>query len=242
MKRILNTLAQKWPEYLLEILVITVGILGAFTLNNWNERVNQEKRSNDLLKSLKTEFTNNLGQLEEVLQSHNLVRSSSVDLLNIINKNRFVTDDSLKKHISAIGWNYTFDPQSSALNSAISSGDIHYLINDSLVQALFQWPDMVFDVREDEMRAKEMYTNIIMPFTLEFIMETDIISYYYDNADFQFKSNYESDYKGLVYNRKFENHIALRLENISDVLAELEPIYQQNLKIINLINNELRYR
>ena len=37
MKKILSHLNTNWYKYLLELIVITAGVLGAFALNNWNE-------------------------------------------------------------------------------------------------------------------------------------------------------------------------------------------------------------
>jgi hypothetical protein len=57
MTRILNILKEKWPEYILEILVITIGILGAFALNNWNENRQIRNKEQDYLIRLHDEIT-----------------------------------------------------------------------------------------------------------------------------------------------------------------------------------------
>ena len=61
MKKILETLNRKWAEYLLEMIVITLGVVGAFALNNWNEnRIKQTELNTyllNLVENLKSDVT-----------------------------------------------------------------------------------------------------------------------------------------------------------------------------------------
>jgi hypothetical protein len=90
MKRILTTLSQKWPEYLLEILVITVGILGAFTLNNWSEGLKQHQSDINFLKNLKYELELDTAALNDKIR---IYRNINVDIFTT--KSSIQTDREL---------------------------------------------------------------------------------------------------------------------------------------------------
>lgn len=96
MKKILETLSAKWAEFLLEIVVIVVGILVAFALDSWNQKIATKRQLTDsmakLLEDLKKDslllnrqfevfqnFANNAESINELLTSRN-----SYEDINII--------------------------------------------------------------------------------------------------------------------------------------------------------------
>ena len=82
MKRILSTLAQKWPEYLLEILVLIIGIYGAFELDSWNEQRQREEKLNALFEKVKNEMIVDLRRLDEVNRINHTLTFQADSILN----------------------------------------------------------------------------------------------------------------------------------------------------------------
>ena len=79
MKTILEILQRKWAEYLLEILVIVIGVLGAFILNNWNDQRKLKKEEKVTLSNFKESLKNDLQNLEFRIDLNNRV-DSSIDI------------------------------------------------------------------------------------------------------------------------------------------------------------------
>jgi uncharacterized protein YpmB len=70
MNRIFITLKKKWPEYILEILVITIGILGAYALNDWSANRSRKQTELKILKEIKSNLELDLIDLNENRQGH----------------------------------------------------------------------------------------------------------------------------------------------------------------------------
>lgn len=63
MKKIINHLTENWIRHGFETLVVTIGILGAFTLNNWNEGRKEEIFERKVLNELRISLLRNIHAL-----------------------------------------------------------------------------------------------------------------------------------------------------------------------------------
>lgn len=133
MKRIFKTLSQNWPEYVLEILVITIGILGAFTLNNWKERSDTSDQVYRSLNNLLTELEDDSVQFHYQLLSSTQTLTSIRNLLNSLNQS---DPDSTEYFYHKSRSFILYVPQNSSFQSMNQLGLLQNVTNPDLLYLL----------------------------------------------------------------------------------------------------------
>ncbi|WP_420581504.1 hypothetical protein [Reichenbachiella sp.] len=127
MKKILETLRRKWTEYLIVVLVITIGILGAFALNNWNENRKSAHEKHNYYKQLLIDLKADINYAEFMI--------SSLDS-SITRHNKYI--ESLKQPYTTSNESFNkiwgnelstriLEFKTSTIKSLINTGDIKLL-------------------------------------------------------------------------------------------------------------------
>lgn len=144
MKRILTTLSQKWPEYLLEIIVITVGILGAYALNNWNEGRKNQQLELDIYENLHSSLKTDSVKLVRILGHINASIEAQETIIQ--NDHDYVTECCDPEQVLAdlYDGSFSFFPKYGAYNQIVSDGQLPIIRNEEIRDKLTELYDYQF--------------------------------------------------------------------------------------------------
>ena len=106
----LQHLKEDGYKYILEILVITLGILGAFALNNWNENRKDRVLEQELLAQLLIELREDVARFKIWSEDHKQVSRHTRQVLYALKNDLPMTDtllEDFKKITSPFGFVYS---------------------------------------------------------------------------------------------------------------------------------------
>ncbi|MEO9871104.1 hypothetical protein [Ekhidna sp.] len=164
MKKIFQTFFEKWPEYLLEILVITIGILGAFTLNNWKERSNTQEQVRRSLQNVISELEDDSVQFHYQQESSSQTLENLRNLLDVV-LNPNSSTDSMEYFYHKSRSFILYVPQNSSFQSMNQLGLLQYISNPDLLYQIqnyytFTQPNVKILRDIEEQRFKENMNTI----------------------------------------------------------------------------------
>ena len=232
MKKILAHLKENWIRHGFETLAVLVGVLSAFTLNNWNEERKDRREEHQILLQLKQEYTSNLNQLDQKDSVRNVLIHNSNILLGYCDQPSGASADTLIALIGTLGSVPTFDP---IANDIIESGHLRLIQDRELRQLLSSWTTEVVQLQEEERHWVEARNNLLIPFLIKNgIMRDAISDYFLKNA-----TQPTDSVTGILINPEFPgvlsiiiafNHVANRQSGILRVrISRILELIDHNL-------------
>ena len=233
MKRILTILSQKWPEYLMEILVITIGILGAFALNNWNESRKARDQEILILQNLRAELEGNFSQWDFIFERQKVRHAATQHLLS--NDLHVLTTERLDLLMDSVLYNWTFNPSRGVYQSIINSGKLDLISNRELRTQIAGLGDKVDDYIEDEASAWSFSRTYLQPLSAKsysLLLGTPRTS--------SEMKELKNQLLKTALSQEYRNNIKLMAAYLESVVLDEGPLLEQEFKwLIGLIDKEL---
>ncbi|WP_425389848.1 DUF6090 family protein [Ekhidna sp.] len=234
MKRILTTLSEKWAEYLLEILVITIGILGAFALNSWNENRKERIFERSILEQVKIGLEKDISDLNYNISQHQKSVKAQQKILNWLQSDDPIVD-SLCIDFAATNVFTAFVSNDEAFETLKSNG-VGILSNDSLKNVLVHLYENTYDYH-DEM---EHIYNEWMLLKLKTIDPSFFDGFFVDSTSPDYEGcQIPTDIKRLKNSTEYRFHLRNLLEFNTIYIRLMQRCKAEAEGLIYLINVEL---
>jgi len=219
-------LKKNWFKYMLETVVVIVGVLIAFSLNDWNESIKERRFEVQMLKELNGSLQNNVEYLERAIRRNDEARRSC-DLIIEYFDSELPYHDSLDHHFStSLFWFYP-SLENTAYESLKSYG-LHLISNDSIREKLgdiYEWTFIdLFSQRQDE-----YFYGTVAP----------LLPDWFESHDF-FGDMKPLDFDNLQNSNSYRHILRTMVAQRTAQIDLYETSKKSRLQLMQMINNELQ--
>jgi len=220
----------KLGKYLVEIVIIIIGITLSFALNDWEKKKSAQADYQGYLKKLQQDIRIDSVQIVNDMRSY----KNKIDGVNLIFKyHKGFDQDSISllgQAQNALSNFVQFLPNDNTFQVLTSTGDFRVFTNDSLVSNLFQL--YRYDYAFIEMLGQEANaerTHHLKPYLIENIYFEDKITFPYVRTDIP----------AVVSDRTFRNICLDYQESCYAALSAYKRALDRLVRINTIIYNEL---
>jgi len=241
MKRLYHTLSKKWPEYLLEIIVLIIGIFGAFELDSWNEDRKARKQQQIYLEHILANLQDDRTQLDSLLNFTNFLVERTGLLIESY-KTQILDEKMATSTSGVIAVEKNFNGYRSGMDALLNSGHLE-LLPAKLSLDLQQYYENAEDVVKRETMSNGYINDFYQPYVFKRFADTFVQMDAFSIAE-MYKDDTRPavliDSKTYLADRQLEIHIIIR--NIqSKIEAELyKSLLEQNTELQNQIESLLK--
>ncbi|HCW07313.1 MAG TPA: hypothetical protein DGG95_08110 [Cytophagales bacterium] len=227
MKLLLSTIRKKWPEYILEVIVLIIGIYGAFALERWNENKNTKAFEHSTLQQILVNLKSDRDNLIAI-QTHNLRAIYSTKRILALDQST-PEMDSLKFWLGDVAQFDRFQPLTNAYEVLKARG-LDVLTNQELAYQIGKYYD------DDAQKIVKTIGDIELAFNTEW--EPLLRNY---GVDFQWKKLVIlSDWNLLFNNGTARKIIILNKDNYSSGTESLIKVLNSLDALITAVEFELK--
>lgn len=157
------TLRHRWPEYLIEIVVIVLSISISFGLDQWKERRREAELEQLYLKTLADNLSSDIDKLHEVIPETQLVIRKARALLDRSLASTPVTPAQLSDDLLDIGRRPSFLAHDTAFADLRSSGNLRVIHDFALKNAMFDYYGDYESIKAKEASERESLITLVAP-------------------------------------------------------------------------------
>lgn len=217
-----------------EIVLVMVGILLALQVNNWNENRLERNHEQVLLKGLKSEMSDNLQQLEEVIVYNRRSHLAADKLLEIYNSgHRQYRPEYLDSLFAEVQWAWTFNPRLGIVNSIKTTGKIGSVRNPTIQDFITSFEERANDTAEESLITRSLIVDKYVLAVSRYISLNARAKY------LGFKvhgSRFPANHAAIFEDREIESllaYIYIWRENEIHELSKLQVMLSKHISIVN---------